>query len=65
MSWTAGRATMTRSAVTHIVEVENPSTGMSRMFSGTDMDDVLDQATAWLDEESGSFEEQEPIVWGA
>lgn len=49
--------------VTYLLEVEDPTTGISRMFSGTDLDAVVDQADGWLDNEFGPLDEWEPIVW--
>lgn len=39
----------TKPQVTHLIEIECPVTGRSRMFSGTDPDEVADQANAWLE----------------
>lgn len=36
-------------ATTHLLEVSDPATGASRMFTGDDPDQVRTDADAWLD----------------
>lgn len=52
-------------AVTHLVEVECPVTGRSRMFSGTDPQRVEDEAHEWLEAAfGGSYEAPDrEVAW--
>lgn len=53
-------------AVTHLIEVECPVTGRSRMFSGADPDKVEDEAHEWLESAFGGAHEKSDreVVWG-
>lgn len=57
------QVTQERQAVTHIIEVENPTTGVSRMFTGTDLDAVVDEARFWLDGEFGGEIDDDEFIW--